>query len=436
MALSHRPDSPLRRLCDGMQFRMTVPALAIAIFLAFSPAGIAQLSIFGNKGESTASDKFASTTSDTAKSQAIKSVPWQDLTPQAQAKAYACVTKHTAYRRLPIRVIQCDSQLYWFLVNHPDVIVNIWETLGITQLSLSEQEGGTFELIDRAGTEGTVEFLHRDTRKLLVYTEGTYDGPLFAKTLNGRSLMILTSHYLQGRDGKHYITCQADCFVKIDNVGADLIARLLHPLVGHVVDNNFIQAIGFAGDLSLTAEVDPIGTQSLASQLKGIRPELRDEFKQLCRQVSDRAIARNNASKEHMVAQNAGITSSTGRPVAASQSPYSHPNFTKPTYSEPTYSEPTHSQQTGAPQPTAFTVSKIGMPNDLRINTPVYSAPAAPQKATAPPVATTSSPTSEDNTTAPIAKPNLREPPRLIIPSANSSSQSATQADSGLYFKQ
>ena len=53
---------------------------------------------------------------------------------------------------LPTRVAQCDPNLYLFLVEHPDVVVNIWEVLKISQLKVRETEANKFQVEEKAGT--------------------------------------------------------------------------------------------------------------------------------------------------------------------------------------------------------------------------------------------------------------------------------------------
>jgi hypothetical protein len=215
------------------------------------------------------------TSSRAARSSALRSIPFDQLDEPAKAKVRSVLSKVSVFRRMPVRVIDCDPNLYLFLVRHPDVVVNIWEELKLTQLGLSELEGGGYRFVEPDGMVANVEYLYCGHDTHVIYATGTYDGPLFAKPVRGRALMVLKSGYVQETDGRHYITTRLDTFLSVDHGGVELLTKTFHPLLGKTADVNFIQTVAFLGSLSRTAEVNARGVQRLASRLSGVRPELR-----------------------------------------------------------------------------------------------------------------------------------------------------------------
>lgn len=190
---------------------------------------------------------------------------------------------------MPLFVGQCDPELYRFLVRHPDVVVGVWEELGISEFRMAEDESGTFRAVEGDSTAGTAEFLYQDDETHIVYCEGGYRGPLLAKPIHGRALLILKTGYVQQPDGRYYITSRLDTFTQIDNATVEFLTRTFQPLVGHVVDNNFLQTSAFVGSLSRTAETNHRGVQRLAGRLHRVRPEIRREFATLAREVAERS---------------------------------------------------------------------------------------------------------------------------------------------------
>ena len=65
-------------------------------------------------------------------------MPLDKLDAQGRAKVHAVLANITIFRRMPVRVVDCDPDLYLFLVRHPDVVINIWNTLKISQLQLKQ----------------------------------------------------------------------------------------------------------------------------------------------------------------------------------------------------------------------------------------------------------------------------------------------------------
>lgn len=234
-------------------------------------------------------NRCKATTSLAARNDAVRSIPLKQLDADARAKVTTVLSGARIFRRLPIAVVQCDPELYLFLVEHPDVVVNIWQALGITQLAMQQIGPDAFRVTDNAGTVGTIQFLHCTHDTHLIYTEGSYDGPLFTKPVQGRGLVILKTGYVREPDGRYYITSRLDTFMDLDRTGVEVLTKTFQPLVGRVADINFIQTVAFLGSLSRTAEVNLRGVSRLAGKLSRVQPEVRDQFAKMAQRVAQKA---------------------------------------------------------------------------------------------------------------------------------------------------
>jgi ubiquinone biosynthesis protein UbiJ len=78
-------------------------------------------------------------------------------------------------------------------------------------------------------------------------------------------------------------------FIQIDNVGAEMVAKTLHPMVGRNADLNFAESAGFLEQLSKAAETDSDAVQRLSSRLKDVEPTVREQFAKLAGVLSERA---------------------------------------------------------------------------------------------------------------------------------------------------
>ena len=236
-------------------------------------------------------DPHKATTSRQARENAVQSIPLDRIDEQSRAKVSSVLSEASIFRRMPIRVTQCDPELYLFLVRHPDVVVNIWEVLGVTQLKLRQVGPDRFQVADGAGTLSTIQFLYRSHDTHLIYAEGSYDGPLFTKQVRGRGILLLKTGYVREPDGRYYITSRLDSFLHVEPGSAELLTKTFQPLVGKVADNNFVQTAGFLGSLSRTAEVNSRGVERLAGKLNNVQPQVRNEFAQITRRVARKATA-------------------------------------------------------------------------------------------------------------------------------------------------
>jgi hypothetical protein len=224
-----------------------------------------------------------------ARQSAIQAIPFEKLDAEARRKASFALTATTLFRRMPVQITQCDPALYLFLVRHPDVVVGIWEELGLSEFRMTQTSSAGYRATDGSSMVASAEFLYRGEDTHIVYCEGEYRGPLAAKPIRGRTLLVLKTGIVEESDGRAYITSRLDTFMDIEDVTVEFLTRTFLPLVGRVADNNLFQIAAFVGSLSRTTEVNHRGIQRLASRLRRVEPEVRKEFALLARQVADKA---------------------------------------------------------------------------------------------------------------------------------------------------
>lgn len=225
-------------------------------------------------------------TSRAAKEAAIQDIPFASLTPEAQQKIQAVVSKPSMFRRMPVNVIDCDPELYRFLIRNPEVVVNIWQLMGITKVSTVRTGPYTLDASDGMGTDSKVELVFGNNDTHLIYCDGMYEGPLFRKPLHGKCVLLLKSGYVQREDGRWHITSRLDVFVEVENVAVDVLTKTLHPLLGKSADTNFQESIKFLERISRTAEANDDGMDHLAGRLD-VQPDIKNQFSQITQKVFD-----------------------------------------------------------------------------------------------------------------------------------------------------
>ncbi len=268
-----------------------VGTIKAAIIVALTGIILARCSILeAGTLNSLRPNPFKATTSRAARQDAIRSIPLDKLDADARSKVTSVLSSSNIFRRLPVRVVQCDPDLYLFLVQHPDVVVGIWETLGLSQLTMRKIDRDTYRLADGDGTLGSVECLYRSHDTHVVYVEGRYDGPLFTTPVRGWAVLILKTGYVREPDGRYYITSRLDTFTHLEPGGVEFLTKTFQPLVGKAADSNFIQTVAFLGSLSRTAEVNHRGVARLAGRLHGVHSDARRELARLAEHIAQRSI--------------------------------------------------------------------------------------------------------------------------------------------------
>jgi hypothetical protein len=171
------------------------------------------------------------------------------------------------------------------------VVVNIWEALGLSQLQFRQTGPDTYHVVESAGTTSALEFLYHTHDTHVIYGRWGYTGSLLSHTIHGQCLAVLKSGYVRETDGRYYVTSRLDGFLAVEPGGAELLTKVLHPLVIKNADANFVQTVAFVGSLSRTAEVNPRGLQRLAQRLANVQPDVRQQFAQVVTGVAQRAAA-------------------------------------------------------------------------------------------------------------------------------------------------
>ena len=231
-------------------------------------------------------------TSARAKAEAARLLPLSELTAETRRKLLAVVERPTIFRRLPHKAFACDPELYLFLIRNPEVVVNIWEIMGVSNMTAQRVAPYQWKGDDGTGTECDLELVYGTDELHVMYGDGFYSGPLLKKKILGRCVLILNSGFNQAGDRRWQVGSRLDVFLQLDDTGADLVARTISPWVGKVADSNFSESCKFASRLSLTAEQNSAGMQRLADKLTKVEPEVREQFARISAGIEQRAATR------------------------------------------------------------------------------------------------------------------------------------------------
>jgi len=227
--------------------------------------------------------------------EAVQAIPLAQLNEPERTKVLSVVTRPTIYRRLPTQVVDCDPDLHVFFLRYPEVVVNIWQLMGITKVKVNRVAPYTFDALDGAGTISRAELIYGTSEVHVYYADGTYDGPMFHNSVAGNCVLVVRSSY-GDRGGKPTVTCTMDVFARLDHLGAEILVRTLYPAVARAVDINFGESVKFVGQVSQAAEQNGPGMQRMAAQLSNVQPAVRESFSQHVNITYQRAVLRNGAA--------------------------------------------------------------------------------------------------------------------------------------------
>lgn len=210
--------------------------------------------------------------------EAIASLPTERLTKQAQQRILSITNSPTIYRRLPAQAIDCDRDMFLFLARNPEVMVGMWDLMGITKVKTTRIGPYQLDADDGSGTKCNIDLVYGDPNVHVYVTEGSYDGMLTARPLKGKGVVILKSTYAKGADDRTTVTGTIDLFMQVDSLGIDLVARTLSGMIGRSADYNFIETARFVGQISQASERNPPAMIDLANRMPQINDQTRQQF--------------------------------------------------------------------------------------------------------------------------------------------------------------
>ncbi len=252
------------------------------------------------------------TASKKAKEEASRAIPWRDLSLQQSRMVRYIVRNATLYRRMPTRVIDCDPEIFNFLGQHPDVVTELWQMMGVCNLQLEPIGPDTYRATDSAGTTGTMRLLSQSWNegahnRVLVYAEGTYEGAPFPRPVTAKSVLLLRSGSTVETNGRPFVTARLDSFILVERLGAELLAKTVQPLITRTADHNFSETMKFVRTFSKTAEKNPSGMARLAQKLGELDPSTQATMAEVCNQASTR-YSELSASRRDLRVRLAGKT--------------------------------------------------------------------------------------------------------------------------------
>lgn len=209
---------------------------------------------------------------------ARRTLPLSKLTPQGKALADKVLKDTTVFRRLPHSAIECDPEMFTFLVDHPDMVINMWEVMGVSKVAMKKVGPASFHIDDGQGTTGEIHYLYRSASQHVVFCEGTYTGTLVPRAIKGRCILSLRTAHVRDADDRDVIQCRLDSFVQLDNIGVELFAKTFQNMIGGVADHNFKETTGFASTVSRAAENGPEGLQRISAKCDRVTPQVKDRF--------------------------------------------------------------------------------------------------------------------------------------------------------------
>jgi hypothetical protein len=224
----------------------------------------------------------------TAQEQAKHSIPWDKLTDTAKTKLRSVISDTTVFHRLKTQQFNCDESVYIHLVRHPEILTNIWELMGVTQLRIERTAPFSISIHDGQYTKTTLELVYGTSNLHVFHCEGSYKGMIIPTVSTGRAIIIIRSNYDNAEvpTVKH----QMDIFLQIDNAANQLLVKTLSYFFMKTADANFAETTQFIGQIDKIVKNNPAGMMRLVHRLTRVQPAIRQQFGVLVRKADTNRI--------------------------------------------------------------------------------------------------------------------------------------------------
>ena len=217
----------------------------------------------------------------------INAIPFAKINATAQKRIKDVVNRPSFYRRLPVQTIDADPDYFRLLVRRPELIVSIWQLMGVTQMSTERTGPFSVKTNDGAGTISDLELIYGNDNLHVFYGNGSYTGPMLRQKLTGRCVIVLQTQAKETATG-YELTNVLDIYLRVDNATASLITRTIQPLVGSTADHNFTESLKFVQRLNESTRANGPGVKGMGRKLK-IDDQVRIDFDNVVDQVYERA---------------------------------------------------------------------------------------------------------------------------------------------------
>jgi hypothetical protein len=260
-------------------------------------------------------EQHEASTSQAARQEARRAVPLAKVDPAYRRQVSEVLADPSVFRRLPTNVVDCQPEMFTFLAQNPEVLVEIWRELEVSRVELIRTGANRFDLRDNAGTTGRLVVVEQTCEaaaqnRIVMYAEGQYEGKPFSRPVGARCVLLLRSGSVRETNGRQYVAARLDSFVKLDRASVEIMAQVAHPFVGRTADRNFADTLGFISNLSYTAERRPAAIDDLAGELENVDATRREGLSTVAHRCAEAGAAweLSRAEQAEPIVEQASVT--------------------------------------------------------------------------------------------------------------------------------
>jgi hypothetical protein len=194
------------------------------------------------------------------------------------------VERYTLARQLkPVRFIGTLKTTDW-MMDRPPFAATLARHLHppMERYRITEKGNGLYEVDDLGALQGSTRLIARGPERRVYFVEGQFRSLAHLLKLSGS--MVFTLEYRERWEGNEsYVEVNPQLFLRLDNVVAHGILKVLAPLLHGIIDRRVANLTAAAQIVSQRLTKDPKGLYQEIRTWPDVRPEELDEYRRAFR---------------------------------------------------------------------------------------------------------------------------------------------------------
>jgi hypothetical protein len=158
------------------------------------------------------------------------------------------------------------SNLYLWLLDHPDRVSLAWQRLRISAIDIKAQQDGKFVWKDDQGSELSWRTVAQSGEGRIWYAEGKVRASAVLPNVPVKAVAVLRHGLKKDEDGEALICHQVEIYLQTDSRAAALVMRLLGPAVPHMAQDGAEQMLLFFSGIARHLDRHPSRTKALLAE--------------------------------------------------------------------------------------------------------------------------------------------------------------------------
>ncbi|MHB1424317.1 MAG: hypothetical protein ACYC3I_14175 [Gemmataceae bacterium] len=177
-------------------------------------------------------------------------VPLDDLPPPIRDSVRTVLEHPTLSSHGPLEAFHCRPSVYYWLLDHPDLAMHLWRSLGAKCTEIQAHGDGSFFWKDAQNGEMHWQTVVRTAKQRVWYAEGRVKAGMMLPAVSVRAVVVLNHQEGSDGSGKPAVRHRMDMILHTDSRAVSLATRLFGASAPRMAEEYVAQLEMFFGALA------------------------------------------------------------------------------------------------------------------------------------------------------------------------------------------